>query len=522
MADTQWTETDDGQNPNTVAVGIIRQVDQAFIEAGVKLVVAVGDLSDGGCTTTPCPAMQTRAAFAQDLYDHGIAFYPLRGNHDFTQMSATEFQRLFPQTRDGVNNTTPADAFAVDLGGDRATIPPRAGATFTAGANFDSPAANLLGLSYAFDFQGVRFVLLDQFTPLDGAANSIAAQQGWLTAKLAGRPAGSHAFVFGHKGILTDGHPDVLFGDDPTSDPAAADAFITSLATNGVRFYLGGHDHMHLHEIVSTTDGTTAHIHELVCASDSSKFYTPFDPSIDDIFNVPAYGHGIQTRIAEDLYEVGYYLVTIDGATVTIDYYAAPTGYSGPIQPALEWNLTATPALTGNWMRRDTFGYALNGREFVIPQGSPYTVVRDASADTTAAILEGTNASTATDPLGNPLTKAVDTGWSPATPDTSSDLLTLWGLADAGSDVSDPYVLSMTFGATAPEPADGGTFGIASQDGNGNWLNAVLSNAGGSPAFVAGPWTPGAVTGTWGVDAASHTAWAALDRGGTFAVARFR
>ena len=30
----------------------------------------------------------------------------------------------------------------------------------------------------------------------------------------------------------------------------------------------------------------------------------------------------------------------------------------------------------------------------------------------------------------------------------------------------------MTYGATAPEPADGGTFGIASQDGNGNWLNA--------------------------------------------------
>ena len=46
ISDTQWTKADDGYNPNTVAANIIAQIDQKFIEAGVKLVIAVGDTCD--------------------------------------------------------------------------------------------------------------------------------------------------------------------------------------------------------------------------------------------------------------------------------------------------------------------------------------------------------------------------------------------------------------------------------------------------------------------------------------------
>jgi len=43
MSDTQWTVPDDGRNPNTVAVGIIDQLNQQFIDKEVKFVIQVGD-----------------------------------------------------------------------------------------------------------------------------------------------------------------------------------------------------------------------------------------------------------------------------------------------------------------------------------------------------------------------------------------------------------------------------------------------------------------------------------------------
>ena len=78
IADTQWDVADDGKNPNTVAANIIKQVDSQFIAAGVKLVVAVGDMVDTGSQVND----YTRALYAQDLYNAGIGFYPTRGNHE--------------------------------------------------------------------------------------------------------------------------------------------------------------------------------------------------------------------------------------------------------------------------------------------------------------------------------------------------------------------------------------------------------------------------------------------------------
>ena len=77
-ADTQWTVADDGKNPNTCSVDIVKQLDQQFIDKGVKFVVEVGDLCDNGTVA----GEDTRAVFAQELYNAGIGFYPLVGNHD--------------------------------------------------------------------------------------------------------------------------------------------------------------------------------------------------------------------------------------------------------------------------------------------------------------------------------------------------------------------------------------------------------------------------------------------------------
>ena len=97
ISDTQWTKADDGYNPNTVAANIIAQIDQKFIEAGVKLVIAVGDTCDSGSQVN----IDTRALYAQTLYNAGIGFYPLRGNHEAAHgdylNSGLEMRYAFPQ-----------------------------------------------------------------------------------------------------------------------------------------------------------------------------------------------------------------------------------------------------------------------------------------------------------------------------------------------------------------------------------------------------------------------------------------
>src|SRR5215470_5978426 len=46
MADTQWGGTDDGRNPGSCAVDIVKALNKQFIAKKVKFVVACGDLVD--------------------------------------------------------------------------------------------------------------------------------------------------------------------------------------------------------------------------------------------------------------------------------------------------------------------------------------------------------------------------------------------------------------------------------------------------------------------------------------------
>jgi hypothetical protein len=516
MADTQWTGADDGRNPSTCAVDIINQVNRRFIEERVKLVVAVGDLADK--STDPAigkAALDTRVTYAQALYNAGIGFFPLRGNHDGTAAAAGEFLRIFPQTRDGLNNTTPPDAFVATPDDGETRPVSRTGATFYRGYGFTSPSESLKGLSYAFRYGNATFVLLDQFTPPDGSANSIDDQQSWIAGTLKKRPPETHAFVFGHKGLITEKHVDVLFGEDPASDPAGQDAFITALAGSGVRYYLAGHDHMHDRTVITTTDGAAAHLTQIVCASDSSKFYIPSVPSKDDRYNLPAFGRRRQTPLGQELNTVGYYIFTVDGARVTVDYYSAPVN---PKLAAGNSTISTTPVLS--FTRRETFGYSLNGKEFLIAQGQPYTVVEDSFARTNARILSGVNGSTGRDGSGRPFVRAVDTGWVRKTYATRSDILSLWGMGDnIAEDRADVFALSMTYDPRSLRTGKvrGSVAVLAARDGP-RWVDAVDKNLGGARQFVRGPWKPGYGLGTYGVDPDTHTAWAVINHGGDFAV----
>ncbi len=509
ISDTQWTEVDDGRNPGTSAVDIINQVNQRFIEHGVDLVVAVGDLTDKASSAN----MDIRAVYAQALYNAGIGFFPLRGNHDSTD--ADEFVRVFPQTRTGWNNATPTDALSV-ANVDSARVPPAAvkGAPFALGADFSSPAA-MPGKTYSFDYKNARFVLLDQF---DGATSTLQPQQGWISQALSSREVGTHAFVFGHKGLITENHVDNLFGASPAVDPAGTDAFIKSLFANGARYYIGGHDHMHDRTQVWTTDARTAAVTELVCASDSSKFYLPAKPSNDVTYDLPAFGHTRQTALSQELNTVGYYVVTVDGPRATVHFYSAAvstTAGSG------ENVIATTPKLS--FTLRETFGYSLNGKEFVVAPGHSYTSVQDVHGSTHARILEGVNGSAGKDGSGRPFSHAVDTGWTARECGASSDTLHLWGMAtELGSDETDVVAVSLSYDDRGAErEAAEGRFGLQAKSGEGRWVNAVDLDVGGDRRFVRGPWRSGYRLGTYGVDERAKTAWAVVNHAGEFRVGAF-
>jgi len=161
---------DDGQSPGTAPCGIIQQCDQAFIAQGVKFVIAVGDTVDTGSQKN----LDNRALFARTSTTPAIGFFPFRGNHESGWTgSAAEEARLYPQILNGgTNNLTPADVLASGYGIDtKITNPAPAGVPFVIGDNFSYPTnvngininSTYGGLSYSFDYNNVRFVLIDQF-----------------------------------------------------------------------------------------------------------------------------------------------------------------------------------------------------------------------------------------------------------------------------------------------------------------------------------------------------------------------
>lgn len=530
MSDNQWTGTpDDGFNPNTVPVDIIKQVDAEFIAKGVKLVIDVGDTMDVGSNVN----IDTTAVFRQDLYNAGIAFFPLRGNHEAgVAGSGTEWARVFPQMFNGINNETPADAFSVvnpDAAGQ--PFPAQAGLPFTVGANFSQPTAintSNNAVTYSFDYANTRFVLLDQFgnTGEENNVSSISAQQPWITQRLADPARPQHAFVFGHKNLLGGDHKDNLFGNHSGNDPGDADpsqwpaqnAFINSLATNRVHYYISGHDHHHYESVVTSPDGS-AKVHQIISASDGSKFYAPRTPvSAND------------TPISQDLYKIGCYIYTVDGPRVTVDYYGVPSGQVGGILPTAAAGAHATPTLTGNWQKLLSWGYSLNGQEFVVAEGASYTIVADSTAKaiangeagylgTSMQILGGTNASTAANNYGKAQVKAVDTGWSQAQAGNFSDTLALWGLTGVGATQSDTIVISLSYNPASVTDAqiNSSLFCLGTVNASGVWVNAVDANVGGTKTFVNGPWNASYGLGTYGVDKAAGTVWAVVSHAGQFA-----
>jgi hypothetical protein len=527
MGDTQWTCPTDpaGQNPNGIPVSIINQINRRLIEHGVKFVVQVGDLTEHGNDAD----IATRATAAQDLYKAGIGFFPMRGNHETmakpdgsNSFGIPALQSAFPQTR-GISSTF--------------------GTT-----NFSSPSsvsADLDGMSYSFDYGSAggsaRFVIIDDWATPSKRVDaidyrygySIADQQAWISSRLNKSTRGTtHAFVFSHENLIGENHQDSIFTGYTDANPDMQNAFFASLMNNDVKYYVSGHDHIHQRSIVASPDGNSR-VEEIITASNSSKFYTP-----KSLADAKWYGQkSRETSLSQEMYAIGYYIFTVDGPRVTVEYYSDDHGnwasdkcYPEGTAPQLCTVAGNQITPTFNFVKKETWGYSRNGKETLVPQGGSYVLTDDTSkavADgesgyqrTTAKILSGSNSSVKKDYNDRHLTRAVDTGWAPKDNKLlASDIFTLWGMADPGAGKTDVYTLSITYDPRLPKHLGTGSFGIGTKDANGTWVNAVNNNVGGTKKFVRGPWKSSYGLGTYGVDRRTKTAWAVVNYNAGFAVA---
>jgi hypothetical protein len=301
---------------------------------------------------------------------------------------------------------------------------------------------------------------------------------------------------------------------------------------NGVKLYLGGHDHIHHRSIIKSPDGRSQ-IQEIIAAGLSTKFYSPSPihfPKKDRKGNVtvPDQWFGQKEReisLSQEENNIGYYIYTVDGPRMSADYYADSRGnfQSGNRFPFGENNPDypkgITPAL--NFVKKEGFGYSLNGRGFMVAQGESYNVVTDNYGKTSARILNGFNNSASVDANKRSLTKAVETGWvkNPDPGSLKSDIFSIWGMSELGMNGrTDVYVLSISFEGGDAHSIKKGRVWVATF-ANGKWVNAVYENFGGKRKFVLGKYRPEYGLGTYGVDPKTKTAWAVLNYNADFAVA---
>ncbi len=455
MGDTQWKENLDGENPNTVAGGIIRQINRKFIEEKVAFVIQVGDL----CDLYSNSAFNTRADLAAELINEGIGFFPLRGNHESSQAAANYFNTVFPQTTGSVN-------------------------TFGA-TNFTSPFPSLGGLSYSFYYNNACFVLLDQFRRKDGSGNTntnIIDQIPWIDSIFRSKPENYHGFIFAHKNLIGQNHTDALFGTNPASNVVAQNSFIAATSENNVRFFFSGHDHMHNRSLVFNSR-LSSYIQQIICSSNSYKFYTPVVPALDITYNNPPR----EIPVAQELYTVGYYIVDVDGPNITVTHYASLNGCGGDWERGgIPCDLKTTPSLS--FVKRETWGYSLEGKEFLLSQGESFTIVKDTIeigngySGACMELIYGINNYTGNTYDGRKTTRLVNTGWSPKRDDLCSDILYLWGMENGcGKDTGDLFTLSITYNESETVPLV-----IAIQNKNGEWENAAVSTNPNNKKFIIG------------------------------------
>jgi hypothetical protein len=193
---------------NGVNVTILAEIAEAIVNESVEFVLFPGDLVTGSSdSATLVSQLMTWRSTMQPVYDAGILVYPCRGNHDIGDKGA--WDQVF------------AGVYALP-------------------ANGPSGEENI---TFSFSHENVFIVGLDQYvTPH-------RVNQTWLDEQFALNTE-PLVFIFGHEPAFSTGHTDCL--DDY---PTERNAFWSSIAAEGGRFYFAGHDHFYNHARLEDGDG---------------------------------------------------------------------------------------------------------------------------------------------------------------------------------------------------------------------------------------------------------------------------
>lgn len=402
-ADTQWTithslEWDAGdpfyahvnpnyreENPNYVSVATLLRLNQEFIAHDVRFVVQLGDLTDRAGNA----AMNTHAEARQPLYDAGIGFFPVRGNHETygdlygldpdADMNVPAWRDAFPQTQGLGPNVFDA-------------------------RSFNGPDVEALrGLSYSFDYGAkggdARFIFMDieptSYSLIEPvphptyglgyqylgwvlyqhdmevvAGNGTVILPGtWFRIDSSGNPSTNfYGFeaTFPIEDWAAPQEPE-LSSDGTDYRPGDQQDWITSRLTENKRpehAFVLTHRNLMGQNHVDTTWGSnpgvnpdaqnlfyrsleengvgyflSAHDHmhhrSIVTSPDGNwSVEQLIASSSDPKFYTPAGGtlsgqRSRETPISQELNNIGYYIFNVDGARVTVDYYSDRMGGFG-------------------------------------------------------------------------------------------------------------------------------------------------------------------------------------------------
>ena len=490
------------RNPNSVAVDFIHQIQERLIlDHKPKFLVLLGDFGDD----VDVKSVQTRVTWAQELYDAQIGVFPVRGNHDEGPYVAKEFLKVFPQTRTGEMNQTPADAF---LWTDSAQIHPRllpGSASFKIGSHFSSPSC-AAGRSYAFQESGATFIFIDPFMDSRAASCPVADQIFWVDSVLKAKGgANVPAFVFGHKPLIGACHEDNLFGDNPSVDSLNTTRFMKTLVDHGVRLYIAGHEHLLQHSIVEEPGDGGLQIQQAIFSGASWKFYPSLIPTIDEKFNVPAFGKTREVALGQELGYVGYQIVQVEGERVEITSWGAPTG-------VMIGELIEAPNLKEQWSVRRIWGWSSRGKQTLLAPNASLTSLSDSFLNTSVRVLSGTWKTSKKDFSRREFSALASTDWRIFS-ELKSAAWTLWGLEKENGSLETPsFALAMSFNAEGLTSESIGELCLMRQEANNYWGCAGKGN------LLMRPWQETDPVGTQGLDLEKNEAWAVVNQGGTYAV----
>ncbi|MDP0495220.1 MAG: LamG-like jellyroll fold domain-containing protein, partial [Verrucomicrobiota bacterium JB024] len=482
---------------------------QRFIGHAPAFIIHVGDVTDGNSSSGDTKLSQLedlKDLLVNPLAEHGIGFYPVRGNHD---------SNAYANTSSGVSAW--AAAFPYLFEGEGAVIDP----TDVPGGSPSSP--NTSNFCYVLDAgHDTFFVSVDQWN-----GGSSENYSNWVAAKFAEIRAehpDAHIFGYSHSGLYAmASHPAMSEFVSGGADP-----YIAAGKQYQIDGWFSGHNHIYDRSMaVNLSDDNKPYMFDFTCGSASEKFYSlSRTPAEDQHLNRLVDSNTVTGR------PIAYLLAQVNGPFVSVETYMSPD--------------TTGAGTFNDWSVWDAYTYSRNGLQFTVAAGQNYNErnitdtapEEDGFVGTTVSMIDGVNSDTTTFTVGSTSFspyRNITTGWwtrdqwyDAGSRQIVSDIVSIHGMRNVSDrNRSDMYTLVMSYDAAAMSDLQQQHLSIvAFLDENtadadeGEWIDAVQATLG-TPASEPFMRAPAATDelGAWGIDVENGVVWARLDYQGDFAIA---